>query len=49
MKRFWVTIFRLAIGVGAIAVALSSHAQSMFRGDPAHSGHSVLRSRPIDS
>jgi eukaryotic-like serine/threonine-protein kinase len=38
MKRFLVTIFRLAIGLGAVALALSSHAQSMFRGDPAHSG-----------
>ena len=38
MKKFWVSIFRLAIGLGALALALSSHAQSMFRGDPAHSG-----------
>jgi outer membrane protein assembly factor BamB len=41
MKRFWVTVFRLAIGLGAVALALSSHAQSMFRGDPAHSGASA--------
>ncbi len=40
MKRFWVGILRIAIGVGAVAVALSAHSQSMFRGDPAHSGTS---------
>jgi eukaryotic-like serine/threonine-protein kinase len=41
MKNFLVTLFRLAIGVGALALALSAaHAQSMFRGDPAHSGTS---------
>ena len=38
MKRFWVGVVRLAIGLGAIAMALSAHSQSMFRGDPAHSG-----------
>jgi outer membrane protein assembly factor BamB len=43
MKRFWVTIFRLTIGIGAVALALSSHAQSMFRGDPAHSGTSAAQ------
>jgi outer membrane protein assembly factor BamB len=41
MKRFWVNVFRLAIGLGAVAMALSLHAQSMFRGDPAHSGISA--------
>jgi eukaryotic-like serine/threonine-protein kinase len=40
MKKFWVCVFRLAIGLGAAAMALSLHAQSMFRGDPAHSGTS---------
>jgi outer membrane protein assembly factor BamB len=38
MKKFWITVFRLAIGLGAVAMALSTHAQSMFRGDLAHSG-----------
>ena len=40
MKEFWVGILRLAIGLGAVAMALSAHGQSMFRGDPAHSGTS---------
>jgi outer membrane protein assembly factor BamB len=40
VKKFWVTIFRLALGIGAAAMALSAHSQSMFRGDPAHSGTS---------
>ncbi len=40
MKRFWVAIFRLAVGIGAAALAISAHSQSMFRGDPAHSGTS---------
>jgi outer membrane protein assembly factor BamB len=40
MKKFWVAVFRLAIGVGALAMALSGHAQSMFRGDAGHSGTS---------
>jgi outer membrane protein assembly factor BamB len=38
MKRFWVGLLRLGIGLGAVAMALSAHSQSMFRGDPAHSG-----------
>jgi eukaryotic-like serine/threonine-protein kinase len=40
MKNFWVGIVRLAIGLGAIAMALSAHSQSMFRGDPSHAGAS---------
>jgi outer membrane protein assembly factor BamB len=40
MRKFWVGILRLAIGLGALALALSAHSQSMFRGDPAHSGTS---------
>ena len=38
MKSFWIALFRVAILLGAVAAALSAHAQSMFRGDPAHSG-----------
>jgi outer membrane protein assembly factor BamB len=40
VKSFWIAIFRVAILLGAVAAALSTHAQSMFRGDPAHSGTS---------
>jgi eukaryotic-like serine/threonine-protein kinase len=38
VKSFWIAVFRVAILLGAVAAALSVHAQSMFRGDPAHSG-----------
>jgi outer membrane protein assembly factor BamB len=38
VKSFWIAVFRVAILLGAVAAALSAHAQSMFRGDPAHSG-----------
>jgi eukaryotic-like serine/threonine-protein kinase len=38
VKSFWIALFRVAILLGAVAAALSAHAQSMFRGDPAHSG-----------
>jgi len=41
LKKFWVGFIRLAIGLGAVAAALSMHAQSMFRGDPAHTGVST--------
>jgi len=40
MKKFLVGFFRIAIGLGAAAMALSAHSQSMFRGDPAHTGTS---------
>jgi len=38
VKRFWIAVLRVAILLGAVAAALSAHAQSMFRGDPTHSG-----------
>jgi eukaryotic-like serine/threonine-protein kinase len=41
MKSFWIALLRVAILLGAVAAALSAHAQSMFRGDPAHSGTST--------
>ncbi len=41
MKNFWIPIFKIAIGLGAVAMALSAHAQSMFRGDPGRSGVST--------
>ena len=40
MKKFWVNVLRLAIGLGALAMALSAHGQSMFRGGPTHAGTS---------
>ena len=43
MKSFWITVFRVAVLLGAIAAALSVRAQSMFRGDPAHSGTSTAK------
>jgi len=38
MKNFWIAVFRVAVLLGAVAAALSAHAQSMFRENPAHSG-----------
>jgi outer membrane protein assembly factor BamB len=43
VKNFWIAVLRVAILLGAVAAALSAHAQSMFRGDPAHSGTSSAR------
>ena len=40
MKSFWIAIFRVAVLLGAVAAALSAHAQSMFRENPGHSGTS---------
>ena len=41
MKSFWIPVIKIAIGLGAVAMALSAQGQSMFRGDPAHSGVST--------
>jgi outer membrane protein assembly factor BamB len=41
VKNFWIAVFRVAVLLGAVAAALSAHAQSMFRSDPTHSGKSA--------